>query len=263
MPDDRDRLKPGGSGRVAALAARTRTIVLGSGAMRAISISLAMAAGLLACTKGGKEGLEAARREAEAEQKAKEAAGGAAKVMKPPVAGQTKIPCSQLIDAAAFQQGLGEKEPLQVKAKGDPNATSACGLHRGGKRPGEIEQKEIIKKEGRLGVLPGDELCHVSAFCSTIEDPERFKKRCTEQNDESMGTHACVQIVAQGADDVPVFKFFDEDTRCIIQVGGGPSNVNADIIRSCAKLARDTIGPPQIAAGGAPAPEAAPEGSGK
>lgn len=233
--------------------------------MRAIWISLAMAAGLVACTKGSKEGLEAARREAEAEQKAKEAAGAPAKVMKPPVAGQTKIPCSQLIDAAAFQQALSEKEPLTVKSKGDPNATSSCGLHRGGKRPGEIEQKEIIKKEGRLGVLPGDELCHVSAFCSTIEDAERFKKRCTDQNDESMGTHACVRIIPTGADDVPVFKFFDTDTRCIIEVGAGPSNVNADMIRTCAKVARDSIGPSQIAIGGAPAPapEAAPEGSGK
>jgi hypothetical protein len=250
---------------MAALAARTRTIVLGSEPMRAISISLAMAAGLVACTKGSKEGLEAARREAEAEQKAKEAAGAPAKVMRPPVAGQAKIPCAQLIDAAAYQAALGEKEPMTVKSKGDPNATSSCGLHRGGKRPGEIEQKEILKKEGRLGVLPGDELCHVSAFCSTIEDAERFKKRCTEQNDESMGTHACVQIIAQGADDVPLFKFFDADTKCLIHVGGGPSNVNADWIRTCAKVARDTIGPPQIAVGGAPAPapEPAAEGSGK
>jgi hypothetical protein len=231
--------------------------------MRSLAISLAVAVGLGACSKGKEEGLEAARKEAEAEQKAKEAAGrGPAAVMRPPVPGETKIPCTQLIDAAMYQQALGEKEPLVVKSKGDPNATSACGLHRGGKRPGEIEQKAILKREGRLGVLPGDELCHVSAFCSTIETLEKFKKRCTERNDESMGSYACVQIVAQGADDVPVFKFFDEDTKCIIQVGGGPSNVNGDIIRTCAKAARDTIGPPQIAVGGAGAPAEAPAPAG-
>jgi hypothetical protein len=95
----------------------------------------------------------------------------------------------------------------------------------------------------------------VSAFCSTIETLEGFKKRCKERNDESMGSHACVQIIAQGADDVPLFKFFDEDTKCILHVGGGPSNVDADLIRTCAKVARDTIGPEQIAEGGAPAPQ--------
>ena len=231
--------------------------------MRSIAISLAVAAALAACSKGQKEGIEAAKKETEEEARAKAAkSGGPAKVMRPPVAGQAKIPCSQLIDPIAFQNALGEKEPMTVKSKGDPNATSSCGLHRGGKRPGEVEQKEILKREGRLGVLPGDELCHVSAFCSTIEDPDRFKKRCTENNDESMGTYACVQIIAQGADDVPLFKFFDADTKCLIYVGGGPSNVNADIIRTCAKVARDTIGLPQIAVGGTPAPEPAPAGSG-
>lgn len=223
--------------------------------MRSIAIMLAVAAGLCACGKGERAGIEAARKEAEEEARAKAQAHEPAKVMRPPVAGQTKIPCTQLIDPAAFQEALGEKEPLAVKAKGDPNATSSCGLHRGGKRPSEIEQKAILKRDGRLGVLPGDELCHVSAFCSTIEDADRFRKRCTEQSDETMGTFACVQIIAQGADDVPLFKFFDPDTRCLLYVGGGPSNVNADVIRTCAKVARDTIGPAQISADGAPAPE--------
>jgi hypothetical protein len=226
--------------------------------MRSIAISLAVVVGLGACEKGEKAGREAAKEEDEAEQRAKAVAHEPAKVMRPPVAGQAKIPCSQLIDPAAFQQALGEKEPLTVKEKGDPNPTSSCGLFRGGKRPGEAEQKEILKREGRLGVLPGDELCHVSAYCSTIETQERFKQRCTDRADESMGSYACVQIIAQGADDVPLFKFFDADTKCLIHVGGGPSNVNGEMIRTCAKIARDTIGPAQIAVNGAPAPAPAP-----
>jgi hypothetical protein len=225
--------------------------------MRAIAICLAVIAGLCACTKGERAGAEAAQKEIEEQERAKAAAHAPAKVMRPSVAGQAKIPCTQLVDPAAYRQALGEKEPMSVRSKGDPNATSSCGLHRGGKRPGEIEQKEILKREGRLGVLPGDELCHVSAFCSTIEDADRFRKRCTERPDETMGSFACVQIIAQGADDVPLFRFFDEDTRCILQVGGGPSNVNADQIRTCAKVARDTIGPAQIAVGGVPALEPA------
>jgi hypothetical protein len=228
--------------------------------MRRIAISLVVVAGLGACSKGEEAGREAARLEAEAEAKAKNKEHAPAKVQRPPVPGETKIPCTQLINLTAFQQALGEKEPLTVKAKGDPDATSSCGLIRGGKRPGEAQQKEILKKEGRLGVLPGDEICYVTALCSTIETQEGFRKKCTERNDESMGSHACVRIIQQGADDVPMFRFFDPDTKCVFQVGGGPSNINGDQIRTCAKAARDTIGPDQIATTGAPA--ATPAGSG-
>jgi hypothetical protein len=98
-------------------------------------------------------------------------------------------------------------------------------------------------------VLPGDELCNVTAYCWTVEDPERFKASCKEQkdkDDEAMGGYACVHVSNVGVDDVKTFKFYDEDTRCILQVRGGPSNVNNDLIQSCAKVARDTIGPAQI-----------------
>jgi len=70
-----------------------------------------------------------------------------------------------------------------------------------------------------------------------------------------------VRIIAQGADDVKRFQFFDDDTKCIIQVHGGPSNVDNDLISRCTKLAHDLIGPEQIKVGGSPAP-AAPAGSG-
>ena len=260
MPDDRGRLKP----RRSAREAQSPGGVIGSGAMRSMAIILAVAAGLCACGKGSRDGVEAAKKEAEAEDLAKAKAHQPAKVQQTPVAGNTKIPCSQLIDAAAFQTALGEKEPLAIKdvTKNDRDSSASCALLRGGKRPGEVEQKEILKRDGRLGVLPGDELCNVSAFCSSIEDADRFRKRCTEQADESMGTFACVHVNGQGIDDQPRFRFFDADTKCILEVGGGPSFVSADGIRTCAKIARDTIGPDQIAAGRAPAPEPAPAGSG-
>jgi hypothetical protein len=60
-------------------------------------------------------------------------------------------------------------------------------------------------------------------------------------------------IVAQGADDVKRFRFFDDDTKCIIQVRGGPSNVDNDLIGKCAKAAHDLIGPDHIKVGAAPA----------
>ena len=136
--------------------------------MRRCVISFGVALGLLACGKSGEQAaIEEAQKQAEAEQKAKERANEPAKMMRPPVPGQAKIPCTQLIDLPAFQTALGEKEPLTIKdqTKGEPDAAASCALLRGGKRPSEAEQQALLKKEGRLGVLPGDELCHVTAFC--------------------------------------------------------------------------------------------------
>jgi len=232
--------------------------------------------GLLGCGKGGaKKAQEEARLEAEKLQKEKEARGGVAKKIRPPVPGMQRIACTQLLDPVKLGEAIGEKEPLEMKdiTKSDAEAASSCSFHRGGKRLNEKEQQALLKKEGRLGVLAGDELCNVTAYCWTIEEQERFKEKCKtrkDRDDESMGSYACVQVVAQGIDDVFVYRFFDEDTKCILQVRGGPSNVDNEIIRNCAKAARDQIGPTQIAVSGdgvTPAPAAgsdsaaAPEGS--
>lgn len=210
-----------------------------------------------ACGNSERAGAEEAQRQAEAEQKAKAATAAPARRMSTPVPGQAHVPCAQLIDPAAFQAELKEKQALAVKdvTKAEPDAAASCSLIRGGKRPTEAEQQALLKKEGRLGVLPGDELCNVTAFCSTIEDAERFKAGCKQrkdQDDESLGSYACVHIVAVGAADVKVFRLLDEDTRCVLQVRGGPSNIDNDVIRACAKAARDAIGPAQIKVDAAP-----------
>jgi hypothetical protein len=209
------------------------------------------ALGLSACTNSEKAGAEEAKRQAEAEQKARQAQSAAPKKLATPVPGEAHVPCGRLIDAAAFQTALGEKEPLVVKevTKSDAEAAAACSLVRGGKRPTDAEQKALIKKAGKLGVLPGDELCNVTAYCRFITDVDRLRATCKarkDHDDDSMGSYACVHVVAVGADDVKVYQFVDEDTRCILQVRGGPSNVDNELIRSCAKAARDTIGPAQI-----------------
>lgn len=237
--------------------------------MRALIAIVCAIPVLGACSKGENAGIEEAKKQAEAELKAKVDRGESAKKISPPVPGQTLIPCAQLIDVPKFQEATGELEPLTVKDYGkgkEAEATATCGLIRGGKRPSEAEQQAKLKKEGRLGVLPGDELCKVSAYCWTIEDPERFRAKCKtrkDADDESMGTYACKQLVMVGAFDVFVYRFFDEDTKCILEVSGGPSNTDGEVTRKCAIAARDSIGPGSIAVGGAPAPsEPAPtEGS--
>jgi hypothetical protein len=225
-------------------------------------MAIVLSLGLFACSKGANEGAEEARKQAEKEQKEKEAAGGVAKKITPPVAGRAKLDCANVIRADLFQQVLGEVEPVTVTASGsEPDAAASCSILRGGKRLSDAEQKAKLKKEGRLGVLAGDEICNVSTFCWTIEDPDRFRRKCAEmkdQDDESLGFYSCVMIVAQGADDVKRYRFFDDDTKCIIQVRGGPSNVDNDLIGKCAKAAHDLIGPDQIKVGAAPAAPAEP-----
>jgi hypothetical protein len=206
----------------------------------------------LGCSKGENAGAEEAKRMAE-EQLKGEKPVDVPKTIRAPVPGRAKVPCEQLIaDPAAYQTALGEKDPLTVKSlNDDADAAASCALVRGGKRPtSEAEQKAIVKTSGKLGVLPGDTLCQVTAFCWTLEEAERFKQKCKDKklkDDDSMGSYACVQVVAQGAADVNVYRFFDEDTKCILQVRGGPSNEDNASILACAKTARDTIGPAQIA----------------
>lgn len=209
----------------------------------------------IGCTKADKEAIQEAQDQAEAELKAKQAAGVPAKKLSPPVPGSAKVPCPQLIDVAKFQAALGETTALTLEdvTTKEADAAASCSLVRGGKKLTDAEQKAQLKKTGRLGVLPGDVICNVTAFCYTIEDADRFRTKCKQRkdhDDDSMGSYACVQIVAQGVDDVNVFRFFDTDTKCILQVRGGPSNVNNDSIRACAKAARDNIGPQQIAVAG-------------
>lgn len=233
-----------------------------------IAFLLGLAAVAPACSKGENAGAEAARQQAKQAMHEKGAVE-AAKTIKPPVPNGAKLPCSQLFDPAALGTAIGETVPVTIKdSTSEPDAAASCSVVRGGKPLSDAEQKAKIKKDGRLGVMPGDEICNISAFCWTIEDPDTFKARCLQQKEtmeDTLGFPACVLIVATGADDVKRFRFFDDDTKCILQVRGGPSNVDNDLIGKCAKAAHDMIGPAQIAVGApsaAPAPAATGSGSG-
>lgn len=231
----------------------------------ALSLVLSAVTLLAACSKGENAGAEEARKAAEAEQKEREARGEPAKKIAPPVPGEQRIPCETLLDLAAYQGSMGETEPMVIKdvGKNEPEAAASCSLVRGGKKLTEAEQQAKLKKDGRLGVLPGDEICNISAFCWTIEDADRFRKKCAtrkEADDDSMGSYACRQTVMVGAFDVYVYRFFDADTKCILAVKGGASQTDNEVTRKCAMTARDTITPERIKPG-APAPTE-PAGSG-
>jgi hypothetical protein len=162
--------------------------------------------------------------------------------VKPPVEGMAKLACSALLDPAAFTTALGEQAPLTLRDDTDPEATASCSLIRGGQKPSAEEQRKLLKQNGRLGVLPGDPVCQVKAYCWTIEEAARFEAQCKAQG-MAFDQGSCVQSIPQGANDVDVLRFLDEDSRCVISVRGGPSNVDNDQVRVCAKTARAAIGP--------------------
>jgi hypothetical protein len=217
--------------------------------MRIIAIAVLLAA----CDKTN--AAEEAMKQSEAEYQKRVKEAPPAKKVTTPVPGEAKLPCSQVIDVAKFQDALGEKEQLTVvdrtQKKGE--AAAQCELVRGGKKLTEAEQQALLKKQSRLGILAGDVVCDIRLLCYVIEDAEHFKKACVarkDKPDESMGTFACVQVVPTGKDDVNLYRFLDDDTKCVFEIRGGPSNVDNDLIKKCAMTARDTIGPPQIKVGG-------------
>ena len=221
----------------------------------AVSLLLLGAAGCDAAEKGRAR----ARAGAAAENERRTAEiGGPAEIKKPPVTDHQHVGCDVLINSAAFGTVLGEIEPVEVAdvTAQDRDAAAVCAIKRGGIRPTAAEQAAKQKKDGHLGVLPGDPICNVTAYCWTLETAENFEKRCRDSSetfDDSMGFPACVRSVATGEHDVKTFRMYDADTKCLLKVGAGPSMVDNDIIAKCARAAVDNIGPDNIVPGGKPA----------
>lgn len=218
---------------------------------------LVAAAAVGGCSKDSKGAEEEARREAEA-LTAKSQVPKPIKMLAP-VPGEAHVPCAQLIDLPAWQAALGEADPLELSdnTASDADAAAACNILKGGVRLTTKQQEALAKKTNhKLGVIPGQPICAVTAYCWTVETAENFAKRCDQWSKDSksgfrldesmMGQQACMRTLGQGADDVTSFRFFDEDTKCILNVAGGPANVDNEKIRLCAETAASTIGLAQI-----------------
>lgn len=219
-------------------------------------VSLIVLAG--ACN-AEEEGRAAARKEAAAARKEAEAKVKPADRIEVTVAQGQRRPCTQLIDPPAFTAALEEIEPITVRdatgAMGD--ATASCSLVRGGKRPDAKEQERIIKKQGRLGSLPGDEICNVTLYCWVVDDEAKFASRCKATPSEpwkspdngTTGGFACKETRPQGEFDIDSYKFYDAKTRCLFAVRGGPSMTDNDFIATCARTARASINLEHLKAG--------------
>jgi hypothetical protein len=204
------------------------------------------------------KGRAEAKREAEAEDKKKAASIKPIDKIKPPVSQGVRLPCTQIIDPTAFQGALEETDPLTVRDStgGYVDSTVSCTLVRGGERPDAKAQAKIIKDTGRLGTIPGDPLCIVTMYCWVIDDEAKLRERCKSgpnsllsPDDSATGGFACKRTLPQGTFDVDSFKFVDNDTKCLFEVGGGPSMTDNEKIATCARVARESIGAEHIATG--------------
>lgn len=211
-----------------------------------------------ACGNPAEEGRAEAKREAAAERKKAEALVKPVDRIEVAVAQGKHLPCTQLMDPPAYTAALGEVEPLTVRdATGAMvDSTASCSLVRGGTPPDAKEQARILKKQGRLGSMPGDEVCNVTLYCWVVDDATRFAERCKPTANEpsktadttSTGGFACKETRPQGEFDIDNYKFYDAETRCVFAVRGGPSMTDNEFIATCAKVARESIGPEHIKA---------------
>lgn len=169
--------------------------------------------------------------------------------------GGVTIACNDMLDATKMTELLGEKDPVTFKDVKEMGSTSVCSVRRGGEVMDAKAQAEIVKKTARLGVLAGDELCHVTIYCSIPANDENFQNDCkkniekgTRQANEDIGAYACIKVTPKGPNDAFTYKFIDADTRCVMAVRGGPSVNEEAEVQKCAKAVMETVGPEQIAA---------------
>jgi hypothetical protein len=169
-----------------------------------------------------------------------------------PVPYGKQVACANLVDAAKFATYIGD-ELGEVKDKSDSNleATSVCAFFRAGTPPSEKEQQRAFNKNAmKLGVLPGDEYCTLTAFCSYPAELEEFKKKCQadgHREDGSLGQFACVREYQRASDKAFTYRVIDAETQCIFEVMGGPSVTDETLVQNCTRAALETIGPQNIA----------------
>jgi hypothetical protein len=154
-----------------------------------------------------------------------------------------QVTCEDLIDLEAFAQHT-ELDLGEVRDRRETNsaATSVCAFMRAGSPPKDNEQLKMWEKQNlRLGVLPGDEYCMLTTSCSVIPPtPEEFEEACRERNNtinEDLGFPACVHQTQRATKWAYTYKVVDPETQCVIDVMGGPSVTDEELVQRCTKAA--------------------------
>jgi hypothetical protein len=149
-------------------------------------------------------------------------------------------------DTAIFTAKMGDEiGSIKDKSSSNSSATVVCSLIRAGEPPSSPKElKTLEDKYAKLGVLPGDEYCMISAYCSLANDEDGFRRDCEKnghQNSTLDGDFACVRATEKGAEYSYTYKFIEPDTKCTVEAMAGPSVNDEDMVRNCALAARDAM----------------------
>lgn len=149
-------------------------------------------------------------------------------------------------DMTVFGETMAvEIGPMKDKSRNNSNATSVCSIIRGGEIPETAkEAKTLQEKYSRLGVLPGDSFCQITAFCSRPTNKEEFEKKCESDGNQGTllaGEFACLRSTEKGSEYSYTYKFIEPDTKCVVEALAGPSVNEQDMVKKCAEAARTAI----------------------
>ncbi len=167
-----------------------------------------------------------------------------------PVPYGKKLPCAGLLDAEKFSAALGKGVTIDDNTKSDPDATSVCQIKLSGVAPSAKDQLKMWNKNNRvLGVLPGDEMCQVTLYCSFLYDVAEQKKKCEAEGQTvstDIGSLTCTKALEAGENYRTIVSVLDPDTHCKVQVNPGPSVTEEALVKQCARAASDLIGPQSL-----------------
>lgn len=158
------------------------------------------------------------------------------------------VACADMLpDTAPFTEAIGDEiGEIRDRGKSNSEATAVCSLIRAGQPPDKVKElKTLEDKYSKLGVLPGDEYCLITAYCSLSSDEESFKKSCEGGANQSLvaleGQTACLRATEKGAEYSYTYKFIEPDTQCIVETLAGPSVEDQEIIKNCALATRTAM----------------------
>lgn len=151
-------------------------------------------------------------------------------------------------DPAPFTARLGADHEIGVikdKSKSNSAATFVCSMVKAGDPPASPKElKTLEEKYAKLGVIPGDEYCMVTAYCSLSSDEDSFKRKCDKDGNQPNtldGQFACVRATEKGVEYSYTYKFIEPDTKCTVEAMAGPSVNDEDLVRNCALAAREIM----------------------
>ena len=161
-----------------------------------------------------------------------------------------KVPCTKLLDVARLSAALGKEVTLKDTSATDSEAAAVCQIKLAGTPPSAKEQERMFNdNDKKLGILPGDEICMVTAYCALAFEVAEVKKKCEadgQNTSTEIGLLTCVKSIEAGPDYRYIYSVIDGDSKCRLLVNPGPSVVDEATVKQCAKAAADLIGPDQL-----------------